>query len=219
MDMVRSKISLNSFQLKIIAIITMLIDHVGAIFFPQYYGFRIIGRIAFPIFAFLLVEGYVHTSDIKKYLLRLGIFALISEFAFDLAFYGKILDFEHQNVFYTLFLGLVMLYLVELQSSPWMRMAIVILFMIVADFLKTDYRSIGLAMIFAFYVFRENLTGKIITVALMNIFLMGKLQAFGALALIPISLYNGKEGPKMKSLFYLFYPVHLLALFVINLVF
>ena len=102
---------LDSFQLKWIAIITMLIDHVGAIFFPGNLVFRYVGRIAFPIFCFQLVEGFFHTRNIEKYMLRLGIFAIISEIPYDLAFRGNILDFEHQNVFFTLFLGILMLYL------------------------------------------------------------------------------------------------------------
>ena len=99
------KKGLNSFQLKCIAIVTMLIDHIGAIIFPTQMGFRIIGRFSFPIFCFLLVEGFHHTKDVKKYMIRLGIFALISEIPYDLAFRNVFLEFERQNVFFTLLLG------------------------------------------------------------------------------------------------------------------
>ncbi|NLC03985.1 MAG: TraX protein, partial [Tissierellia bacterium] len=91
--------------LKIIALISMVIDHYGAIFQSGIDIYRIIGRLAFPIYAFLLVEGYTHTRDVKKYGRRLLIFALVSELPFDLAFYGK-LSFTHQNIFFTLFIGL-----------------------------------------------------------------------------------------------------------------
>ena len=96
---------LDSFQLKCIAILTMFIDHMGAVFFPGELMFRYIGRIAFPIFAFLLVEGYFHTRDVRRYMLRLGLFAVISEIPYYLAFRETILEFEHQNMFYTLFIG------------------------------------------------------------------------------------------------------------------
>ena len=95
---------MSSLVLKITALITMIIDHYGAIFQGNIIIYRIIGRLAFPIYCFLLVEGYTHTSNIKKYASRLIAFAIISEIPFDLAFFGKI-GFEHQNIFFTLFIG------------------------------------------------------------------------------------------------------------------
>lgn len=100
---------LNSFQLKCIAVITMIIDHTGAVLFPDNMTLRYIGRIAFPIFCFLLVEGFFHTRDVRKYMLRLGMFAVISEIPYDLAFRDTVIEFEHQNVFFTLFIGVVMM--------------------------------------------------------------------------------------------------------------
>ncbi len=100
---------MNSFHLKMIAIITMLIDHTAAVLIPSntvlWLVMRCIGRLAFPIFVFLLVEGFYHTRDVKKYLLRMGAFALLSEIPFDLAFYGKVLEFTHQNIFLPYSLG------------------------------------------------------------------------------------------------------------------
>ena len=97
---------MTAFRLKIIAIITMLIDHVSAVFpltFPLW--FRYIGRIAFPVFAYMIAQGSRHTNNIWKYLLRLGIFALVSEIPFDLAFRDEISFIRDTNIFYTLFLG------------------------------------------------------------------------------------------------------------------
>ena len=91
----------------------MIIDHTGAVLFPGELMFRYIGRISFPIFCFLLTEGFFHTKDVRKYMLRLGIFAVVSEIPYDLAFRGTVLEFEHQNVFFTLFMGVVMMYALE----------------------------------------------------------------------------------------------------------
>jgi len=95
--------------LKIIAVISMLTDHIGYVLFPGVMWLRIIGRLAFPIYCFLLVEGAVHTKNIGRYLLRLGAFALISEIPFDLAFKRSLFYPHYQNVFFTLFLGLAMI--------------------------------------------------------------------------------------------------------------
>ena len=99
---------LNTFTLKIIAIVSMLVDHIGLVFFPEVMMFRIIGRISFPIFAYVLAEGIYYTKDITKYMLRLGIFALLSEIPYDLAVMGSVLEFSHQNVFFTLFFAVLM---------------------------------------------------------------------------------------------------------------
>ena len=106
--------SLSGFDLKIIAVITMIIDHAGAFLFPQAKILRIIGRISFPIFAFLICEGYEHTKDVKKYMLRLLLFAVISEPFFDLAMSGTIFSLNNgQNVIFTLLIGVVTIYFCE----------------------------------------------------------------------------------------------------------
>ena len=92
---------INTFTLKLIAILSMTIDHIGYLLFPKVTLLRIVGRIAFPIFAYLIAEGFVHTGDVKKYLLRLGIFAILSEIPYDLVISGNVLDLEQQNIFFT----------------------------------------------------------------------------------------------------------------------
>lgn len=218
MAVIREKYGIDSFTLKMIAIISMLIDHVGAILFPQIVILRIIGRLAFPIFAYTLTEGFFYTHDLKKYMLRMGLLALVSEIPFDLANTGKILEFGHQNVFFTLFLGLVMLRLFTKLTGKVEQCLMVIGLFLLAEFLRTDYSSMGLLMIFMFYIFRERAGVKIAIISVINILLMGYIQAFGALAMIPISLHNGKQGRKMKYFFYLFYPVHLLILYIVSMV-
>ena len=94
---------LDGTMLKIIAMVSMVFDHTGDVFFPEMQWMRIVGRLAMPIFSFCIAEGYVHTRNRKKYLLRMGIFALVSEVPFDLAFEGKI-SLDHQNIMLTFFL-------------------------------------------------------------------------------------------------------------------
>lgn len=211
------KIGISAFTLKMIAIVAMLIDHIGAVLFPQVELLRIIGRIAFPIFAYTLVEGFLHTRDVKKYMLRLGILALISEIPFDLAFYGIPFAFVHQNVFFTLFLGVLMLYLTVITPKDIRKALCVFAMILLADYLRTDYGSWGLLMILCYYEFRERKWLKYGGVAAINMLAMGYSQVYAPLALIPIELYNGKEGLKCKTFFYGFYPVHLIVLYIISI--
>ena len=155
---------MSTFYLKLIAIITMLIDHTTVVLIPvdselHLIG-RIIGRLAFPIFAFLLVEGFYHTKNIKKYLIRLGIFALVSEIPFDLAFYNNFFDFKYQNIFFTLFLGLCTVWLLSLVEVKFknklvyiniLNALITIAFSFIAAVLRTDYGFMGILIIVAFY--------------------------------------------------------------------
>ena len=146
---------LNSFQLKWIAITTMLIDHVGAVLFPYEMMFRIIGRIAFPIFCFLIVEGFFHTRDARRYMMRLGLFALLSEVPYDLAFRGQLLDMSRQNVFFTLFLGVLLMYLLEKSPNIFIKAAEIVLILYAAEVLRTDYSDRGVLLIFIYYVLKK----------------------------------------------------------------
>lgn len=169
---------LSGSALKMTAIITMLIDHIGAVvlarllisgqgntwIYQLYFVLRTIGRIAFPIFCFLLVEGFKHTGNHKKYALRLFVFALISEIPFDLALSSSILELEYQNVFFTLFIGLLTIsgfHVVQekVEWTPFKRAAVlsVLLFagMGAAQLLHTDYGAKGVMCIVALYIFRK----------------------------------------------------------------
>ena len=173
---------LSGSTLKYIAIITMLIDHFGAAFFIVFTSFyagtacfaqadilyqvmRGIGRTAFPIFCFVLVEGLYYTHDVKRYLLRLFAFALVSEIPFDLALSDRILEFGAQNVFFTLFLGLLATALIKcvMEKQGWdmpLKLSLSVLIGIAAIwaayFLKTDYSGMGILLILIFYVFRSD---------------------------------------------------------------
>jgi len=208
-------------QLKILAIITMLIDHIGAIFFPHIALLRMIGRISFPLFCYFISEGLIYTSNVKGYLERLFVFALISEVPYDLAFHGTIYYPGKQNVFFTLCLGLIAIsflhtYLTEKPIAAIVLAGVSVLF---AELLHTDYGWFGVVLIIIFYCFKNYRTKGIITFALFNTgfsLLTGSLQLYAIASGIPLLLYNGKKG-KMngKYLFYAFYPVHLLLLYFV----
>lgn len=211
---------ISAAALKWIAVITMLIDHFARAVYSQipgysyeiYYIMTRIGRIAFPIYCFLLVEGFFYTKNINKYIRNCLLFAIISEIPFDMAIYGRVLYLEHQNVFFTLALGLCALavldklkYRYELKDLL-ARLIIVGIFAYLGEFLCVDYRWEGILFIIMFYYcrnmdeWRRNLIG---------IFAFA-YEITAPLAFIPIHFYNGKRGRQKKYLFYVIYPVHLL---------
>lgn len=212
----------------------MFIDHVGAAVIARvlmtgggsaelyrvYLAMRDIGRIAFPIFCFLLVEGFEHTRDRRKYALRLFLFALLSEIPFDLAFSSKVLEFGYQNVFFTLFIGLltIMAFHAVEERKEWhpllrclLLAGIVFAGMGGAWLLRTDYDAKGVMCILLLYFFRRSRGLQILVGCLA--FFWWELPAL--VAFIPIAFYNGKRGWNIKYFFYLFYPVHLLLLYLI----
>lgn len=218
---------INSFRLKLIAVISMTIDHIGAVLLPQYLFLRIIGRLAFPIYCFLIVVGFKNTGNVWKYLLRLVGFAVLSEVFFDLAFYGRLCYAGHQNVYFTLFLGLLLLILTDrLRNSNFLNnkvinMALEIVMVVfvcgLAFFMNTDYSFAGILMIYFFYILSENRFMLALFQIYINMDMFGGVQGFAALSLIPIFMYNGKRGEhSLKWIFYGYYPAHLLVLFLIK---
>ena len=230
---------LSSNALKLIALITMIIDHIGAAVLEMgvIEGYNIgalnisyetaifwwnvdsvlraIGRIAFPIYCFLITEGYVHTRNPRKYALRLGAFALISEIPFDLAFSHSWWSMEYQNVFFTLLLGLLAIMAIDecekQAKSRWVGLAAAFCFVMLGDVLRTDYGAFGVFFIVVLYVFRN--CGWIRTVIGC---LLIAWETTGPLAFIPIQMYNGERGRlRLKYLFYAFYPVHLVILYAV----
>lgn len=209
-------IGLSSYSLKWIALVTMAIDHMGLILFPQYPWMRAVGRIAFPIYCFLLTEGFFHTRDVKKYALRLGLFALASEIPFNLAMAGTFLYWQETNVFFTLLLGLLMLILWQYSQNAVWRIAAVSVCCLTAYWLKTDYNVYGVLLILIFYLMKDHPLWETVSIAVMDLFRPWVLQNFAVFAMAPIWLYNGKKGPGMKYFFYAFYPIHLLILFAVR---
>lgn len=213
--------------LKIIAIIIMLIDHFGAAVLnrgvlrtqavtanTELYAdirqlnhvIRLIGRPAFPIFCFLLVEGFLHTRNSRKYALRLFLFALISEIPFDLAICGTLVTFSHQNVYFTLLIGLlVMMASDRLPKKNWIQLFIFALGLAAGALLRTDYGWKGVFLIEILYLLRYDRKYQCIAGAIAI-----SWEPAGALAFLPVLAYNGERGISLKYFFYLFYPVHLL---------
>lgn len=204
---------LNGYQLKKFAIIIMIIDHIGVIFFPANSWIRLVGRLAFPIFAFFIAEGMVYTRDAKKYLMRLGIFALISEVPFDLAFHNSIWYTDGQNVFFTLFLGAAGIYLYQKMHNKTVGILLAAFVALLATYLYVDYGTLGVLLIIGFYFARNNLTWNLWVLAGIN-FCFGWIQNYATFAIIPIAMYNGEKGNGKlgKYFFYGFYPIHLLVL-------
>lgn len=226
---------MTHFWLKIIAVTTMFIDHMGFMLLDDFPPFRMIGRLAFPIFAFLLTEGYAKTSNKKRYLLRLGAFALISELFFDLALFytpKSVLDngfrfsevYGSQNIFFTLFIGLLAImiyeYFVEKKIKEY-ALSTIIGALIVGSFLMVDYSWYGIAMIFIFHLYKKGnkklIIGLVLINGIMAFVVQNYFQSISLLALFPIFYYNGEKGYHNKLLqygFYAFYPVHLFILFL-----
>lgn len=242
--------------LKLIAIVTMLIDHIGAVILERilvnngllafeggevsemmefmaengiililYFVMRLIGRVAFPIFCFLLVEGFIHTRSRKNYALRLLGFALISEVPFDMATRGNILNFEYQNVFFTLLIGfLAMCALDEVKKRFGDKedkrtlygayTVTAIIACALAYFLKTDYSAFGVFAIIIMYYYREEKV-KSMLLGTVILIIQSVIEAFALINLIFVRKYNGERGLRLKYVFYLFYPVHMLVLYMI----
>lgn len=234
--------------LKMIAVITMLIDHIGAGVLGRYLVLswsqtghsevmnidlgdslqlvylimRCIGRLAFPIFCFLLVEGFEHTGNVSKYALRLAAFCIISEVPFDLLFSGTPLEFGYQNVFFTLLIGLLVMwgyrYCEQSIGNAIVRTLGYILLlgggMALAEFLQTDYGAAGVMCILVLYIFRKTRTFQLLTGFVAFVW-QGPMEAPAVLAFALLGFYNGTRGRKMKYFFYIFYPAHLLILYLL----
>lgn len=237
---------LTGTALKLIAVVTMFLDHIGAAVLESTaiwlilddtaapgaidYLFnspaldavrtadlilRSIGRISFPIFCFLLVEGFLHTGNLQKYFRRLAVFALLSEIPFDLAFSEYWYDPYAQNIFFTLLLGLLAMTCLRRfgdRSLPGILLALGCV--LLGEVLRVDYGGFGVALILIFYLLRER---KVLRTAAGALSLCWENPA--PLAMVPLWFYNGERGRSLpKYFFYAFYPVHLLFLCAVRAV-
>lgn len=217
------KPSLGRTSLKIIAVLTMLCDHIAFVLLrgqgegSLYQYMRIIGRVSFPIFCFVLLQGFMTTKNMEKYIFRMLVFALLSEIPFDLAFSNCLLDWNKQNVMFTLFIGLLVLIGIRRYETDLMAVGGIILAgCLVAAVLKTDYSYFGVALIAVFYLFRNNILAQGLW-AVILIAAEGGIEIYAAFALPICYLYQSEKKEKKlpKYFFYGFYPVHLLILYAI----
>lgn len=245
---------MSGFALKIIAIITMFIDHAADQFLTyqsvEWVICRSIGRLAFPIFCFMISEGLGHTKNRNKYLLRLLVFAFISEIPFNLM-HGEIWYARGQNVIFTLLIAVACITVYEnpsilsrlvrkseksedtyayVNSDSVVTGFILVMGIVVAELLRTDYGGLGVCVVYAFYFSRNMEKGRrmlVCAAALVGVALLFAysppskfnvdaflLQAASVGAILPIALYNGKRGVSAKWLFYVFYPAHMLAIYL-----
>lgn len=247
------KKGLSGSTLKIAALCFMLIDHIGAVLIlhliralggttsmtPEAYQafmseyawlvtlydcLRLAGRLAFPLFCFLLVEGFLHTRHLLRYGMNLGLFALVSDPCFDLALHGTPVDFSSQNVFFTLFLGLLTMWGIRQiecrlpffpATAAWLlKCTVLVLGAAAAWLLKTDYGAYGVFCIGLMYLFRAH-RGQAFIFGCIPLVLLSDSQLFSFFALPLVLAYNGKRGLSLKYFFYGFYPVHLLLLYLL----
>lgn len=216
---------MSAFVLKIIAIITMTFDHLGYALFHKISFSNYIGRIAFPIFAFQISEGYTHTKNLKKYYLKLFIFALISQVPF---YFFRLVCMHNTtfslNIFFTLFFGLACINIFDKCKKKILCYTSIVVICFIAQFLNFDYGALGILLILSFYIFRNNKILLAISYILLTTIIYINTKHFflplfisSLCALIFIFLYNKKQGKKSKYIFYIFYPAHLVILSILSI--
>ena len=243
----KPKFEISSMVLHILAMALMLCDHLWGTIVPGNDWLTCIGRIAFPIFAFMIVEGYFHTRNLKKYVLRLLIFAILSELPFNLAIGSRWFYPIHQNVLWSFLLSIGLIHLNEkarAKGKLWLQIITLLTTTLFGALLglitMLDYYHAGVLTVLVFYFLRQrkwwSFLGQLICLWYINVEMLGGLgyelqlwghnfflsqQSFALLALIPIWLYRGKQGPHNKFLqytYYAFYPVHLLILGILKMI-
>ncbi len=204
--------------LKLIACASMLLDHIGAALAPGALWLRIIGRIAFPIYCFLLVEGVHHTRHPGRYALRLAIGMVLSELPFDMLFYGG-WTWSHQSVMVTLLLAFGMALVMKNTKSPLLKLLAVAAAAVLAELLRTDYAGFGILVAALFVLVRDSEFRLLLLAlglpALALLTGQADIELFYVGAVIPIAFYSGRKAtasPAAQWAFYLFYPAHLAAL-------
>lgn len=223
---------MSIFAIKIIACITMCLDHVKYAI-PETMGWMTIffGRIAFPLYAFLAVEGYIHTSNIEKYLKRLTIFAIISQIPFML-FRTLVGEWKMLNIMFTLLFGLLTIFVFDkLKKRYYLSIPIIAVLIYMGKYLNVDYSWYGVVTVFLFYLCRKHKFIRILSFLFLTFIFYYKrifdyfsinnliLYLCVNISTIIMLFYNGKLGKKTKYFYYWFYPVHMALLYGISLIY
>lgn len=234
---------MTAFQIKLLAIFTMIVDHIGLFFFPDQIFFRVIGRLSFPLFAYLIANGARHTKNLSTYLSRLLIFACLSQIPYILANRQVDSSFWNLNILFTFFLALAAIAIIQkfclsLRSqacrgrSNLLTIFLTVTVSVLGHFLKVDYGAYGVLTVILFYFSFHKPGLTIATLSILAIlaaalpavsnnvisFAKINLGPLIALAALPIiSFYNGREGPKVKYLFYIFYPLQFVVFYLIKI--
>lgn len=235
---------MTAFALKWLAIASMLIDHIGVVFVPRdtlaYIICRSVGRLAFPLFAFMIAEGYFYTKNYTKYFFRMAVFAVVSEVPFDLMVSGDFISWQDQSVFVTFAIALAGLYFFDRFAASDQRFSALLALLtsaFAAELAHSDYGAFGILIVFIFYFYRGRprmvVTWFSATVILFSVLnavnampssrsvTVSLIGGFALFALIPILLYNkkkkkGYKAPFWQYFFYFFYPAHMLILVLLK---
>lgn len=217
---------LSAFQIKLLACFFMLLDHIGFFFFPEQIAWRAAGRISFPLFAFMIANGWYFTTNRHNYFWRIFIFGIIIQLPFALFINSSL-----SNIFFTLSLGIIAIWLWDKNKKPLLRIVLCLLTMIAASLINADYGWYGVALILFCHIFYDDFPRLAISFVLLSLmriiigysqWMLGgefptiiSLQPFALLALAFIFLYDRTPGQKSRWLFFIFYPAHLAVLYLI----
>lgn len=223
---------MTSFMLRLLALLSMLADHTGLALFPRVGVFRCVGRLAFPLYCFLLVQGYIHTHNVRAYARRLLLLAILSEIPFDLLIFGRVSCTVEQNVLFSLLLGLAAAWVIDRFISEPAKAAMGTLLVFMLSMLaRVSYGWLGVALCLWFYKLRRSRVRQALCILpiegvyCLSLALSGVEQSWvlvslcAMLSAVPVLLYNGKPGLRnrlISFLFYAAYPLHIVALLIVR---
>ncbi|MBR5302414.1 MAG: hypothetical protein IKU38_06245 [Clostridia bacterium] len=224
---------MSSFMLRTLALLSMIADHAGLALFPDIGLFRCIGRISFPLYCFLIVQGYLHTKNVTAYGRRLLLAAILSEIPFDLLIFGRTASPMEQNALFALLLGLLGLLSADrLRAKPLHAAAAVLILCMCAMAANVSYGWLSIALCLSMRYAEDNkwklicYSGAALLLYSLTLLLSGVAQSWALIslcalfALIPMLLYNKKRGlhhPLLMFLFYAAYPLHIIALLIVRM--